>query len=232
MLHMIEANWLAFVVVLLIGLVVAWWVFRRGSTLAEPRERRPDALDEGAAPARRNQALIDAPPAASLTPPMSAGTMAGLGELIAVAAQDEVEEAEARRALGQTADARADDAATPPDEAGEGEALPHKEPAVHVPTPAAVAPATPVTPAPQAASGEGDDLRRLKGVGPKLAVQLQALGITRYAQIAGWTDADIDRIDAQLGAFAGRPRRDNWVEQARLLSSGDTAGYEAKFGKL
>jgi predicted flap endonuclease-1-like 5' DNA nuclease len=80
--------------------------------------------------------------------------------------------------------------------------------------------------------GEGDDLRRIKGLGPKLVTLLNALGVTSYAQIAGWSEADIDRIDAQLGTFAGRIRRDSWVEQAKLLAAGDTAGFEAKFGKL
>ena len=46
------------------------------------------------------------------------------------------------------------------------------------------------------------------------------------------TDADLATLDGKLGAFAGRPARDNWVEQAKLLSAGDAAGYEAKFGKL
>lgn len=79
---------------------------------------------------------------------------------------------------------------------------------------------------------EGDDLRRLKGVGPKIVALLHADGITRYAQIAAWTDADLAAIDAKLGSFAGRPTRDNWVDQARLLAAGDIAGYEAKYGKL
>jgi predicted flap endonuclease-1-like 5' DNA nuclease len=81
-------------------------------------------------------------------------------------------------------------------------------------------------------AAETDDLRRIKGVGPKLAALLQSLGVTSYAQIAAWTDADIDRIDAQLGTFAGRIRRDSWIEQAQLLAAGDTAGFEGKFGKL
>lgn len=72
----------------------------------------------------------------------------------------------------------------------------------------------------------------MKGVGPKVAALLNGLGVTRFDQIAGWTDADVDRVDAQLGAFKGRIRRDQWVDQARLLAAGDTAGYEARFGKL
>lgn len=81
-------------------------------------------------------------------------------------------------------------------------------------------------------SDEGDDLTRIKGLGPKISTALRALGVTRYAEIAGWTEEDVARIDAQLGAFAGRATRDNWIEQAKLLAGGDTAAYEAKFGKL
>lgn len=81
-------------------------------------------------------------------------------------------------------------------------------------------------------AGPADELTRMKGVGPKVAVMLNGLGVTRYDQIAAWTDADVARVDAQLGTFKGRVTRDQWVEQARLLAVGDTAGYEAKFGKL
>jgi predicted flap endonuclease-1-like 5' DNA nuclease len=50
--------------------------------------------------------------------------------------------------------------------------------------------------------------------------------------MAAWTDADIAAVDAQMGTFQGRIRRDRWVEQARLLAKGDTAAFEAEFGKL
>ena len=75
-----------------------------------------------------------------------------------------------------------------------------------------------------------DDLLLIKGLGPKIRHQLAELGITRFAQIAAWDDAEIDRIDAQLGRFQGRIRRDQWVEQARLLAAGDSAGFAAQFG--
>ncbi len=77
-----------------------------------------------------------------------------------------------------------------------------------------------------------DDLSRIKGVGPKLKKMLHELGITSFAQIAAWTEADIDRIDSQLGRFEGRIRRDSWTDQAKLLAADDTSGYEEKFGKL
>jgi predicted flap endonuclease-1-like 5' DNA nuclease len=83
------------------------------------------------------------------------------------------------------------------------------------------------TPTPPAT---GDDLCLIKGLGPKLKVQLADMGITTFAQIAAWDDGEIDRVDAQLGRFAGRIRRDSWVEQARLLASGDSAGFASRFG--
>jgi predicted flap endonuclease-1-like 5' DNA nuclease len=203
--QMIEANWLIFIAALLIGIVVAYWVFVRATKPAQ-RDRRPDVLDEGAAPARRNQSLIDAPPAAHIDPPPVAGTMAGIGESTTASVQEEVDAAAAAAAEKKKAEQPA--------------AVPQPEPA---PEP---------KPASAPASGEADDLRKIKGLGPKMLALLHSLGVTRYEQIASWTDADLDELDTRLGSFAGRPRRDNWVEQARLLASGDTGAYEAKFGKL
>ena len=192
MMDMIAANWIAFALALLLGLLVAWWLFGRASTPAA-RHHTPDVLDEGAAPAARNQALIDAPPAAQLPtqidPPAFAGTMAGLGEAIAIGVQDVVEAAEERQA----------------------------EAAV-------------VQPAPPPAAA--DDLARIKGLGPKLQALLPTLGITTFAQIAALTEADLAQLDGKLGAFAGRPARDGWVEQAGYLAAGDVAGFEARFGKV
>ncbi|WP_416462698.1 hypothetical protein [Sphingomonas sp. VDB2] len=90
----------------------------------------------------------------------------------------------------------------------------------------------PVSPAVAAVTDEPDDLLRLKGVGPKLKALLVELGVTRYAQVAAWGDADIAAIDAKLGNFKGRPVRDQWVDQAKYLAAGDIAGFEAKYGKL
>jgi predicted flap endonuclease-1-like 5' DNA nuclease len=83
-----------------------------------------------------------------------------------------------------------------------------------------------------AAVGAPDNLRQIKGLGPKLNSTLAALGITRFDQIAAWGEADIAKVDEHLGTFKGRIARDNWIEQAGFLASGDIAGFEAKFGKL
>ena len=77
-----------------------------------------------------------------------------------------------------------------------------------------------------------DDIALLKGVGPKLVALLQSMGVTSLEQIATWSAADVTEIDSKLGAFAGRLKRDNWVDQAKLLSAGDIAGFEKKYGSL
>lgn len=83
-----------------------------------------------------------------------------------------------------------------------------------------------------AAVGTPDDLLQIKGVGPKLNELLISLGVRRFDQIAKWGSAEIDKVDAHLGAFKGRIVRDSWVEQAGLLARGAIAEFEAKFGKL
>ncbi|PKP65640.1 MAG: hypothetical protein CVT85_05090 [Alphaproteobacteria bacterium HGW-Alphaproteobacteria-7] len=151
-------------------LVVAVWLLTRRNRKAKVVEDGSapalarDVLDEGAEKARRNQALIDAAPAA-------VNVMA--------------------------------------------------EP-VPVPMP---------MPAPAPAPAAADDLTRIKGLGPKLAVLLGELGVTSYAQIAAWSDADVERIDAELGRFKGRITRDQWIEQAKLLAAGDEAAFTDKFGR-
>lgn len=82
------------------------------------------------------------------------------------------------------------------------------------------------------ASGPPDDLRRLKGVGPKFAQMLNERGIIRYDQIARLNADEVERLDGTLGPFRGRFQRDRIVEQADYLARGDEDGFEVKFGKL
>jgi predicted flap endonuclease-1-like 5' DNA nuclease len=77
-----------------------------------------------------------------------------------------------------------------------------------------------------------DEFSRMKGVGPKFADALHALGYNRYDQLARLTPTELERVDEQLGAFKGRIQRDRVIEQADYLSRGDTDGFENRFGKL
>ena len=81
-------------------------------------------------------------------------------------------------------------------------------------------PAVPVRPAAPAAR---DNLQRISGVDAEAEKLLTAQGVSRYSQIAHWSPAEVQRLDQQLGA-SGRIGRENWIEQAQILSrGGDTA---------
>ncbi|PRY90275.1 50S ribosomal protein L21 [Donghicola tyrosinivorans] len=67
------------------------------------------------------------------------------------------------------------------------------------------------------AAAGADDLKALSGVGPALEKKLLEAGVTSFAQIAAWTDADIAEMDEKL-SFKGRIQREGWVEQAKELA--------------
>ncbi|TPE59839.1 hypothetical protein FJQ54_13000 [Sandaracinobacter neustonicus] len=114
-----------------------------------------------------------------------------------------------------------------------------KRPAAGTPAAEPAAPPAPAappesTPSPflPAPNGEADDLGQIKGIGPKMQALLKELGVFHYSQIAGWTPAQLALVDSQLGQFQGRPTRDQWQSQARLLAAGDMKAYERVHGKL
>ncbi|MFM5947805.1 MAG: hypothetical protein ACKOPM_01045 [Novosphingobium sp.] len=216
--ELIEANWAVFAVALLAVLLVGWLLLRRGRS-APKREYKPDVLDQGASSVHRNQALIDAAPAAQIVPPALGATMAGVAEAVAVGAQDVVEEAEAAAAPPPT---EGPEPTLEPEQVREPEPDPEPQPE----------PAPQAEPEPKLEPAAVDDLSRIKGLGPKLQALLPTLGLSTYAQIAALTEADLAELDGKLGAFAGRPAKDNWVEQARFLAEGDVEGFEGKFGKV
>ena len=63
-----------------------------------------------------------------------------------------------------------------------------------------------------------DDLTRLVGIGPKLSVALAERGVTRFAQLAAWTETDLAEIDKALD-LKGRAVRDAWIAQAKRLAA-------------
>ena len=75
-------------------------------------------------------------------------------------------------------------------------------------------------------SDGADDLKRIKGVGPKNEDALNELGIFTFAQIAKWTPANIDWVEERLD-FPGRIEREDWIAQAKVLAT----GAETEFSK-
>lgn len=76
--------------------------------------------------------------------------------------------------------------------------------------------------------GEADDLKMIKGVGPKLEALLHSLGFFHFDQIAKWTEAEVAWVDENLTGFKGRVSRDDWVAQARLLAAGEQTEFSKK----
>ncbi|MEO0665262.1 MAG: NADH:ubiquinone oxidoreductase [Pseudomonadota bacterium] len=127
---------------------------------------------------------------------------------------------------------------------------PAPAPEAPAPKPEAAAPAPAPEPAPApapapaaapAAEGEGtrpealtaareggaDNLKEIKGIGPKLEKLCNTLGFYHFDQIAAWTPDEVAWVDQNLEGFKGRVTRDNWVAQAKILAEGG----ETEFSK-
>ncbi|MEO0767732.1 MAG: NADH-quinone oxidoreductase subunit NuoE [Pseudomonadota bacterium] len=95
-----------------------------------------------------------------------------------------------------------------------------------------VAPATEGGMRPQALEaardGKADDLKLIKGVGPKLEKLLNRLGFYHFDQVAGWTADEVAWVDQNLEGFKGRVSRDNWVDQAKILATGGETEFSRR----
>jgi predicted flap endonuclease-1-like 5' DNA nuclease len=63
-----------------------------------------------------------------------------------------------------------------------------------------------------------DDLTRLVGIGPRTAAALAERGVTRFAQLAAWTEDQMAAFDTELN-LKGRSVRDKWRAQAKRLAA-------------
>jgi large subunit ribosomal protein L21 len=68
-------------------------------------------------------------------------------------------------------------------------------------------------------STASDDISLIGGIGPKIAKQLIAEGISTFAQIAALTEKSLNTLDEKL-ALKGRSIREEWVKQAKELLAG------------
>ncbi len=121
---------------------------------------------------------------------------------------------------------------------------PEEAPKAEAPEPAPARPA-PETPKAEAAieagtrpealsgprAGKADDLKRIKGIGPKLEALCNTLGFYHFDQIANWTEAEVAWVDDNLTGFKGRVSRDNWVAQAKTLAAGGETEFSARVDK-
>ncbi|SEM83184.1 hypothetical protein SAMN04488003_10576 [Loktanella fryxellensis] len=76
-----------------------------------------------------------------------------------------------------------------------------------------------------ARNGAPDDLKLIRGVGPKLEGLLHSLGIFHFDQIAGWQAREVAWMDENLKGFKGRVSREDWIGQSRILAAGGSTPH-------
>ena len=78
-----------------------------------------------------------------------------------------------------------------------------------------------------APDGTADDLKLIKGIGPKNERILNEIGVHHFSQIAAWSPGQASWVGDHM-AFPGRIEREHWIAQAKLLAAGlDTAHSSA-----
>ena len=65
--------------------------------------------------------------------------------------------------------------------------------------------------------GKKDDLKQIKGIGPRIEKTLNEMGIFHFDQIAAWDRKTVDWVDEYL-SFKGRIDREEWIKQAQERS--------------
>jgi len=68
--------------------------------------------------------------------------------------------------------------------------------------------------------GAPDDLKLIKGIGPKFEKDLNGKGIYYFRQIGAWGKKDVTMVEGVIDSFPGRIERDEWVKQAKGLAKG------------
>ena len=65
--------------------------------------------------------------------------------------------------------------------------------------------------------GKADNLKEIEGIGPALEKLCNELGFYHFDQIANWSAADVDWVDANMKTFKGRVVRDKWIAQCKII---------------
>ncbi len=67
--------------------------------------------------------------------------------------------------------------------------------------------------------GTPDDLKLIKGVGPKFEKELNANGVYYFRQVGAWKVSDVKVVEEKIKSLAsGRVKRDDWVKQGKALA--------------
>ena len=72
-----------------------------------------------------------------------------------------------------------------------------------------------------------DNLKKIKGINSKIENDLNTLGIYHFEQISNWSTKNCDWIEEFLH-FRGVAKSNQWVDQAKILTSGKETLYSQK----
>ncbi|MBI1264227.1 MAG: 50S ribosomal protein L21 [Alphaproteobacteria bacterium] len=71
---------------------------------------------------------------------------------------------------------------------------------------------------PAKAAAGADDLTQLNGVGPAFARKLADAGVTTFAQVAAWIEADLERLDGEFAGLKAKAESGEWIARAKELA--------------
>lgn len=121
-------------------------------------------------------------------------------------------------APGQKAKTALKTTTAPVEDAPKAEAPAKKAAPKKAAAPKAEAPKAKAKAAPKAEAAGNDDLTKLTGVGPALATKLNDAGITSFAQIAAWTEADMDALSETITGLKAKAEKGDWIAAAKDLA--------------
>jgi len=70
-----------------------------------------------------------------------------------------------------------------------------------------------------ASKDTADDLKKVKGIGPKMEKTLNQIGIFTFTQVGRMTEKEYNLLDSITKSFPGRAQRDDWAGQAKKLNN-------------
>lgn len=254
----VQAVFAAGVVFVIAGLLLNWILCR---ALPAPGEVQPGQPDEAARQAQENRAAAEAKSAAAAqnaaakaeavatadsgaaasstakaaaapstaqaaapapTAVKASTSLAGQDELSARKGEWKYENEAAAKAPAKKAPAKKAAPKSEPKPAAEKAAEPKQAPVAADGKPETLS---------AARAGGPDDLKMIKGVGPKLEALLHSMGFYHFDQVAGWRKKEVEWVDENLEGFKGRVTRDEWVKQAKILAKGGTTEFSKKVDK-
>jgi len=244
----LQAAFMGIVVTAIAGLLLSWLICRPLPALGEAGPVDPADTSLARAKAKREAPAAAKPAAATAAPapktaapaPAAADPAPAEAEVKPSTTLPGEEELAARKGTwsyekdGAGSGAPAAEPAPEPEPAPAPTSKPSEPVADPVAEAAAAVPAgEEKKPETQSAARDGgpDDLKMIKGVGPKLEALLHSLGFFHFDQVASWKAEEVAWVDQNLQGFKGRVSRDKWVAQAKTLAAGGTTEFSSKVKK-